>query len=158
MTQNNTTTETHVQNHSLAWSVALHLLPGVALTIVYVIGVRLVKAHGFPGFLSLALSVALVLIPLQLGFLLYQGKKRNGRISLQGIVLYRQPMPWWQYVALGLPCFIWGTALFATIGPVIDRFLIVRLFSWGAPVVLIRQRYAILAICRALLLGAFLYI
>lgn len=30
-----------------------------------------------------------VLIPFELGYLLYQGKKRNGNLSLRGIVLYR---------------------------------------------------------------------
>jgi hypothetical protein len=65
----------------------------------------LVGRLGFPTIFAASLSILLVLVPLELGYLLYQGRRRNGRLSLAGIVRYREPMPIWQY-ALFVPLVI----------------------------------------------------
>jgi membrane protease YdiL (CAAX protease family) len=91
--------------HPLARSVALHLVPGVALLASYVLLAPLVERLGFPTIFAASLSILFVLVPLELGYLLYQGRRRNGRMSLAGIVRYREPMPIWQY-ALFVPLLI----------------------------------------------------
>jgi hypothetical protein len=40
---------------------------------------------------ALLLAVAVAPVPLEIGHLLTQGKRLNGRWSLEGIVLYRRP-------------------------------------------------------------------
>jgi uncharacterized protein len=91
--------------HPLARSIALHLIPGVALLASYVLLAPLVERLGFPTIFAASLSILFVLMPLELGYLLYQGRRRNGRLSLAGVVRYREPMPIWQY-ALFVPVLI----------------------------------------------------
>lgn len=91
--------------HPLGKSVALHLIPGVALLVSYILLAPLVVQMGFPTIFAASLSILFILVPLELGYLLYLGRRRNGRLSLAGIVRYREPMPLWQY-ALFVPLLI----------------------------------------------------
>ena len=84
--------------HSLARSVGLHLVPGLLTTAVYVGLAEPMIASGFPALFGLLLATAFVLLPIELGYLLYEAKRRNGSFSLRGIVLYREPLPRAQYV------------------------------------------------------------
>jgi membrane protease YdiL (CAAX protease family) len=60
---------------------------------------------------------------------LYQAKKKNGSFSLRGVVLYRNPIPTWQY-------FVWVPALFVVMGLIftlmkpVDAFLQDNLLAW----------------------------
>ncbi|MBU1878602.1 MAG: CPBP family intramembrane metalloprotease, partial [Chloroflexi bacterium] len=105
-------------------------LPGVPFLFFFVIAAPLAEANGFPSALALFLDIGLVLIPVELGYLLYQGKKTTGRFSLAGVVLYREPMPAWQYVALGIPLFIWLIVILVGLSSFIDTYLIEKLFFW----------------------------
>ena len=125
-----TTNDDHTFQHSIGRSIVLHLLPGALMLVFYLITAPLVENLGFPSFMALLLAIAFVLIPFELGYLLYRGKKRNGRYSLQGIVLYREPMPWWQYVALTIPLFLWVGLIMIMVSPPVDNFLIENAFSW----------------------------
>jgi hypothetical protein len=59
--------------HSRLQSILLHLLPGV-LTGVLVFSLRgLVQAAGYPTLLSLIVAIPLVLMPVELGILYFQG-------------------------------------------------------------------------------------
>jgi membrane protease YdiL (CAAX protease family) len=119
-----------VEQHSLARSIILHLLPGVLILVFFLITAPLVERMRAPSMLAFLLAITFVLIPFQLGYLLYEGRKRNGKLSLQGIVLYREPMRVWQYVALGLPCLIWLFVIPFVVFPPIDNYLIEKFFSW----------------------------
>lgn len=57
---------------------------------------------GYPPLLAFILAVLLIDIPFQPGIMYYQGKKLNGRYSLQGIVLYREKTPWLQFIIIFL--------------------------------------------------------
>ena len=129
-TGSRTMVDADVEQHSLVKSIVLHLLPGVLILVFFVIVAPLTKRMKAPSILAFLFAIAFVLIPFQLGYLLYQGKKRNGKLSLQGIVLYREPMPVWQYVALGLPCLIWLFVIPFVVFPPIDNYLIEKFFSW----------------------------
>ncbi len=66
----------------------------------------------------------------RLGWLLVEGKKRNGRLSLDGIVQYTQKSPVWQYLVL-VPVFIaFNFALFMFVAPLIQPFIVDTFFSW----------------------------
>ena len=84
--------------HTIARSIMLHLLPGVAMLLAFVLGAPLVQRWGFPVIFTASLAILGVLVPLQLGGVLYQGWRRDGRLSLRGAMPYRQPMPAWQYL------------------------------------------------------------
>lgn len=120
-----------VQQHTLDQSVVLHLLPGVLFLPVFIIAGPLAERVGLPLHLVPSLlGFVLAIIPFELGYLLYQGKKLNGKLSLRGVVLYREPIPWWQYIALGLPMLLWAAFIFVVIAPPVDSFFIERFFSW----------------------------
>ena len=91
-----------VPQHSLLKSVALHLLPAAFVMAFYVLAAPLAVRLGFPPGLALLLGFILIGIPVELGYLLYRGRKRNGTFSLRGVVLYRERMPAWQYAAFFL--------------------------------------------------------
>jgi membrane protease YdiL (CAAX protease family) len=118
-----------VEQHSFGKSLLLHLLPGLLIGGVY-FALRSPLAHmGFPSLMALLSAILLILLPFELGLLLREGRKKNGRISLQGVVLYQKPIPTWQY-------FVWVPVLFVLLGLVftlmkpVDAFLHQMFFTW----------------------------
>jgi len=121
--------ELPTDQHSAGKSLLLHLLPGVLIGLCYFALLPLVQKMGYPSLMALMIAVMLILGPFELGYLFIQGKKRNGRFSLDGIVYYRVQIPVLQY-------FIWIPVLFLTVGIIftilkpIDNFLLDNLFYW----------------------------
>ena len=70
---------------------------------------------GYPSFFAQFLAFAFILVPIELGFLLYQGKKKTGRFTLRGIISYQRSIPWWQY-------FLWVTIIFVIVGALMTLF------------------------------------
>ncbi len=125
--------------HPIPRSIALHLLPGVLVLAFYVlIGVPVAERLGYPALLGLVLAGAFVLVPFELGWLLYLGLRRNGRTSLEGVVLYRERMPVRRLVLLGLPLLGWQVLVTATLSW-IDTFVFETLFSWVPERLLLEQ-------------------
>lgn len=83
--------------HSLLKSVTLHLLPGLLGGIGYFGLVPLVRANGFPSLMALSLSGIFIIIPFELGFLIYQQRK-TGEKLLSGVIPYTKPLKIWQYL------------------------------------------------------------
>lgn len=118
-----------IEQHSLPRSIMLHLFPGVLIAVFYFLTVQPVQTLGFPSYMALLLAIPVVLLPVQLGYLFYQGKKRNSRFSLRGIVLYRERIPMWQYFVFVPVLFLVLAALFKLTSPV-DNILLSSFFSW----------------------------
>lgn len=121
------------EQHTLPVSVLLHLLPGALATVLFVLLVDPVVALGFPPIAAFLAVIALVIIPFELGLLLWLGRRRNSRLSLDGVVLYREPMKirdWaWLYPLLLLAAFL-GFGILAVIEPAIRSALFGWLPSW----------------------------
>ncbi|MBA4384264.1 MAG: hypothetical protein C0410_05980, partial [Anaerolinea sp.] len=118
-----------IEKHSTQKSVFLHLFPGILVGAFYFLALKPVAKMGYPSFFALLLAFALILVPLELGFLLYQGKKKNGRFSLQGVISYRDSIPRWQYIVWPIIIFIVVGAIMTLFKPV-DSFLQKTLFFW----------------------------
>ena len=118
-----------VEQHSLGQSVLLHLLPGFLIGGGYFALLPFLRQWGFPSMMALMCALVVILLPVELGYLLYEGKKKNGRFSLRGVVLYRASIPTWQY-------FLWVPVLFVLLGIIftpmkpVDAFLQQKLFAW----------------------------
>lgn len=121
---------TSERQHSILLSAVLHLLPGVLILVFFLLVAPLLEKSGAPSFLALLLGIAFVLVPFELGFLLFQGKKLHGMYSLKGIVQYREPLSVWQYAALAIPLFGWSGLMMMLVSPPIDNYLIENVFSW----------------------------
>ena len=121
--------DSSVEQHSIGQSLLLHLGPGVAVGLCYYMITPILHQWGLPSLASLMIAAALVLTPFELGYLLHEGRKRNGRYSLRGVVSYRTPIPIWQY-------FVWVPGLFVTVGIIftlmkpVDVALQQNLFAW----------------------------
>jgi membrane protease YdiL (CAAX protease family) len=127
MNQNNT-----VEQHTAGKSVLLHLLPGFLIGLCYFALVPVTGQLGYPSMAALMISVVVVLVPFELGYLFYQGRKATGRFSLQSVIAYRNRLPVWQYL-------LWVPVLFVLLGIIftlmrpVDAFLRNTLFSWIPP-------------------------
>lgn len=118
-----------IEQHSLVRSVLLHLLPGFLTGAGYFVLLPYFRQWGYPSMMALMCAVTVILIPAELGYLLYQGKKKNGRFSLNGVISYRRPIPTLQY-------FIWVPVLIVLMGIIftpmkpVDAFIQQKLFAW----------------------------
>jgi membrane protease YdiL (CAAX protease family) len=121
--------QNQIEKHSTAQSVILHLFPGILVGCFYLLIRQPVANMGYPSIVALLLAYAFILIPVELGYLLYKGKKKTGRFTLQGIISYRNAIPWWQYL-------VWVFVIFITVGVIFtlfkpfDAFLQEKLFFW----------------------------
>ena len=118
-----------IEKHSTTQSVILHLLPGILVGCFYLLVRQPVVNMRYPSIIALILAYAFILIPVELGYLLVQGKKKTGRFTLQGIISYRNSIPWWQYLVWVFVIFIAVGAIFTFLKSV-DTFLQRKLFFW----------------------------
>ena len=118
------------EQHPLLQSIVLHLLPGLLVLIFYILTAPLAQKMGLPSLFALIVAIAVILIPFELGYLLVQSKKRNGSFSLKDIVLYREPIPVWQYVVHGFVIFMWMGLFFGMLAQPVDKYFIDHFFSW----------------------------
>jgi uncharacterized protein len=116
------------EQHSIARTVVLHLLPGVLMVAFYVLAGPVVRALGFPSLMAIYLAITFVLIPFELGYLFYHARKTGS--SLGSVVLYREPVPRGQFIALVLGLFVWSSIFYVLIYPPLDTFFIENVFSW----------------------------
>jgi uncharacterized protein len=116
------------EQHPLPLSTVLHLLPGILIGTVFFLLAPIVERNGLPSFWAFGIADLVVLLPFVFGLLFYEGYKRNGRLSLDGVVLYREPIPWWQYL-IYVPIAFFASALVPLLAPV-SNFIYDRLFSW----------------------------
>ncbi len=121
--------EHEIQPHSVSRSILLHFLPAVLILIFFVLAVPVLKDLDLPLRFAAILSIFLVLIPVELGILFYEGRKRNGRFSLEGIVVYRERIPKGQYF-LWVPLLVIWSSILALLYSPIANFLATSLFSW----------------------------
>ena len=130
MVKDNSNIYSDTEQHSIKKSVILHLFPGILILLFYIITAPFMIRLGLPSLFAILLAILFILIPFELGYLLHQGKKKNGRFSLSGIVLYREKIPIWQYFIFVPVLLSWSITVFLLISPPIDNYLIRTLFSW----------------------------
>ncbi len=115
--------------HSVPRTLTLHLLPGALATVFFFLaGPPLIRA-GYPPLLALLLAILVILIPFELGYLFYEGKRLTGSFSLRSVVSFREPIPIRQYLVSVPLLLAWSVAAFA----ILARFeapLAKALSSW----------------------------
>lgn len=115
--------------HTILHSLVLHLLPGFLIGGFYFLIRQPVQNLGYPSIMALMLAILFVLVPFELGYLLMQGKRVNGRYTLSGIIDYRNPVPWWQIILWSIIVFIATGVIFAILKP-LENILLEQLFFW----------------------------
>jgi hypothetical protein len=128
--------EKQYEQHSVTKSILLHLIPGVPViaglfifslpVFSRILGIA-VELHVVVG---LTLSILIMLVPIQLGILLYQGKKQNGKFSLKGIIGYTEKSSIKDYIIYIPILLIYSVLLFAVVSPMITPAITDTLFAW----------------------------
>ncbi len=116
-----------IKKHSLAKSIFLHLFPGALVGLCYFLLAPVVTEYGFPNVMALIISGIVVLLPLELGILLYQ-KKITGEKFIGGIIKYQKPLSAWYFILWVVVIFVLAGLLFKTFGFVSEYLM--QFFSW----------------------------
>ena len=116
--------------HTLLKSIILHFMPAIIWLLFYIPLAKLSHTNNLPTMFIMYLLVAFVLVPTQLGYLYFLGKRKNGHLSLKGVVFFRESMPWWQYAVFGLIIVTWIASIFLGIGEQSAEFLRMHVFFW----------------------------
>ncbi len=114
------------EQHSLVRSLVLHLFPGAAL-FAFVVAAA---AIGVPAVVALLAGIALVVVPLELGYLLFQGRRRSGHWSLSEVVAYGEPMPSKGVALWAVPLVAWFIVILIFSTAVLDERIAEGVFSW----------------------------
>jgi membrane protease YdiL (CAAX protease family) len=70
------------------------------------------------------------LIPVQVGILLYVGKKQLGQLGFKGVVGYLKKSPLKQYLIFVPILLVYNLVLFIVVAPLIQPYIVDTLFSW----------------------------
>ncbi len=117
-----------VEQHTIPQTILLHLLPGMVILLVFAALTQLLSQYNLPPMLPFIGALPLALIPTELGLMFYLGWKRNGRLSLEGIVHYREPIATKHYLWLVPLMFVLTVALLIAISSFSEP--IYQLFDW----------------------------
>ena len=150
----NTAPDLQFPQHSLLKSILLHILPGALTTLVFVLIKPLLDPSGFPPLLAFLLAVLLVDLPLQLAIMLFDGTKLNGRLSLKGVVLYRDKVSWKTFVLVFVGAFVAVYVLTMLVSP-LSSVLAESAFSWLPDWMFLEEQTQYLAYGKGVLLAAF---
>jgi len=116
---------------SLLKSIVLHILPGALVTLGFIAFKPLLDSSDYPPLLAFLLAILLIDLPFMWGVMLYEGRRLNGRFSLDQIVLYREKVPWRSFIVIFTGAFLTAFFLISLANPVTE-FLKVQVFS-GLP-------------------------
>lgn len=120
----------HHAQHPLGWSILLHLLPGVALTVFIVLAAPVVVSLGFPVVFALFVGIGLVIVPIELGILLVHARRTTGTFRLHETVVYRERLPAKRLWPIAVGSFLWFTAFLVLATTVLDDWIASRFFAW----------------------------
>ena len=121
--------ESLVEQHTIPQTILLHLLPGALITIVFILLGPWLKYNHLPPLLALLIPILLILIPFELGLILYLGVLRNARLSLKGIVLNRETLSLKDYFLLTPVLLFWSVFVFMSLRG-LDEVILKSLFGW----------------------------
>jgi hypothetical protein len=99
------------------------------ITIVFILLGPWLKYNHLPPLLALLIPILLILIPFELGLILYLGVLRNARLSLKGIVLNRETLSLKDYFLLAPVLLFWSVFVFMSLRG-LDEVILKSLFGW----------------------------
>jgi len=148
-----TPTQTNAQ-HSIGKSFLLHVFPGVLVTVAFFVLKPLLDSTGFPPLLAFLLAILLIDIPFMLGVMLNEGKKLNGRYSLEGVVLYREKVSWKTFALVFVGAFVVVYLLIMMATP-LSTFLTESVFSGLPDWIFLEERTQYEAYAKNILIAVF---
>jgi uncharacterized protein len=121
---------THESNEmSIGKSILLHILPGMLIVIFDIVFAPIVVAMNYPLIFTLVLGDLIILIPFELGVLLYQSKKENGNYKIGLLHPNHEKLKPLKFVIYLVVLFVYGF-LINTIFSKITGFFEENAFGW----------------------------
>jgi membrane protease YdiL (CAAX protease family) len=115
---------------SLWWTIALHLLPGLALGAFIVAAVPVLDDWGLDPLFALFGGIALVPVPIELSYLAVQAHRSTGSWSPLAAVAYRERDTLHTQLRQAVTLTGWFISLLVVSLAVIDRLLADHVFPW----------------------------
>ncbi|MHB8107805.1 MAG: CPBP family glutamic-type intramembrane protease [Candidatus Cryosericum sp.] len=109
--------------------VSLIFMPAVLFLSVFVLSAVLLEHHG-PVYLSLLISILVVLVPFEVGVLVAANRRQYGTTGLRVAFKRHEPMPVWRIVLEGLVLFGWAGLVFAVLQPFENSILLGSVFRF----------------------------
>jgi membrane protease YdiL (CAAX protease family) len=114
------------EQHSLPYSVALHLYPGLVILALYLIAAPRVSALGYPPLLALLIAAVVGVGLLQSGHLLilWMARERRGSAHTMAILMWRVPRaPLWYYIVVPVGLIVIAFVVLVLTGP-LDQWML----------------------------------
>lgn len=114
---------------SITKVIALHLLPGIIITLVFSVVATWAAEQNLPASLALLFTWVLAGIPLELGILFYHGYRLNRRLSLNGVIHFKENTNRRTLLWLISLLVVWALIVLTLLVPSANRIMLL-LFSW----------------------------
>jgi membrane protease YdiL (CAAX protease family) len=105
------------------------VIPGFLTAAAFIILTPVFRGLGYPPLLAFLVAILVTGIPFELGVMLYLGQKRNNKFSIEGIVLYKESIPLWQYFVIVPIAFVVTFGIISILLP-FESILSGRIFGW----------------------------
>lgn len=109
--------------------VLLHLLPGIALSFMYIIFSKVGIFAGYPRVVILGFSAIFSIIPIELGYLIYVAKKEEGTFNVFKILGLKGKLKGKEFILYSLSLLLVGAILLIALKPLAD-YLLKTVFCW----------------------------
>ena len=97
----------------------LHLLPGIPLVVIFGIFAALGALQGIPNIFALMTATLIAEVPILWTIMLRYGKREFGdEFKLGKLFPWRERVPFWQYLLIGVPLIIVSMIMAMAITPV----------------------------------------
>ena len=106
-----------LEKNTMANTVFLHLFPGVIMLIIYIMLVPVVAKNGFPNNIAMCITDIIVLVPVELGILLYVSKKKTGTYNIKTLFPYLEKAAVKEYIIFALIMAVWAVLVSALMEP-----------------------------------------
>ncbi|KGN40212.1 CPBP family intramembrane glutamic endopeptidase [Knoellia aerolata] len=106
-----TPTTATVEQHSIARSMVLHLLPGAVLATLFYLAAPVAVQAGYPPIFAGVLAATVVVVGGELGWLMREAQRQTGSRSLGSTLPFRPGAVTWRKVLLVVGLVTWGLAV-----------------------------------------------
>ena len=115
-------------SYSFRKLVAFHLAPGVATFLIYLL---LAGPLGITVLLALPIAILVGEVPVAWAIVFRQVRKEtDGAFTWRAALPWASKVPWWIYIAIGIPLILFSVLMIGGVGPAIDQRLLATVFSW----------------------------
>ncbi|MTI71364.1 MAG: CPBP family intramembrane metalloprotease [Firmicutes bacterium] len=109
--------------------IALFLVPGVLVAIAYAFLASPILKIEFPSIVILGLAALTVLVPVEMGIILFQSKRELGVFSIKKMITYQNSLPIKKYLLI-VPIILFWSIIVMVLGKGVNEFIKDSFFSW----------------------------